>query len=453
MYPTEPRLDLALVGARELAPPQLVRLGHGGRMLLHVFTDPPAGRLDDVPTRPSVDGRVVKILDAGGLPLQMADLGFGHLHLYKAEEPASGGAWRPRQLLVAGDGDADELAFRLLGVEVVAHVAGAEGVEGVVAADADVLAGEPEGAALAEEDHALAYSLACIIAIALEDDDGRTSRLLGTESSTGRVAGPVGRAGRLVRGISDEREDGRGRMAAGMRPRLQLAQMPQERRRYRLRDGGEAGWRGHRRWDVLEEDEIQFSGGGLATAPAAANISALQHATQRGLVMRQVASSVTRWQAGRASQALSSSIASSPITRITDTPRKHVYTSATRIARAMARLAVLLLLAAPLLVAAQFGGGFFEHLFERGDHHQQQRQQDVGSDSSWYRQVYHQAHCSKYLCPGTLSCVDRATHCPCAFPDNEVKFELSDGSKICVSRTGKADVISKRVEMARKGLL
>ncbi|KAK6354537.1 Long chronological lifespan protein 2 [Orbilia brochopaga] len=118
----------------------------------------------------------------------------------------------------------------------------------------------------------------------------------------------------------------------------------------------------------------------------------------------------------------------------------------------MARFAVLLLLTAPLLVAAQFGGGFFEHLFERGDH-QQQRQQDVGSDSSWYRQVYHQAHCSKYLCPGTLSCVDRATHCPCAFPDNEVKFELSDGSKICVSKTGKPDVITKRVELARKGQL
>ncbi|EWC47508.1 hypothetical protein DRE_00476 [Drechslerella stenobrocha 248] len=119
----------------------------------------------------------------------------------------------------------------------------------------------------------------------------------------------------------------------------------------------------------------------------------------------------------------------------------------------MARLPLFLLLTAPLLVAAQFGGGFFEHLFERGDQGQQQRQQDVGSDSSWYQQVFYQAHCSKYLCPGTLSCVDRATHCPCAFPNNEAKFELSDGAKICVSKTGKPDLIASRVELARKGLL
>ncbi|KAK6333679.1 Long chronological lifespan protein 2 [Orbilia blumenaviensis] len=118
-------------------------------------------------------------------------------------------------------------------------------------------------------------------------------------------------------------------------------------------------------------------------------------------------------------------------------------------------LSILLLLLAPLLVAAQFGGGFFEHLFQGGGHdgHHQQRQQDVGSDSSWYRQVYAQAHCSKYLCPGTLSCVDKATHCPCAFPNTEVKFELSDGSVICVSKTGKPNSVTKKVELARKGLL
>ncbi|KAK6534115.1 Long chronological lifespan protein 2 [Arthrobotrys megalospora] len=118
-------------------------------------------------------------------------------------------------------------------------------------------------------------------------------------------------------------------------------------------------------------------------------------------------------------------------------------------------LSLLLLLIAPLLVAAQFGGGFFEHLFQGGHdgHQQQQRHQDVGSDSSWYQQVHAQAHCSKYLCPGTLSCVDRATHCPCAFPNHEVKFELSDGSAICVSKTGKPNSVTKKIELARKGLL
>ncbi|EPS39908.1 hypothetical protein H072_6204 [Dactylellina haptotyla CBS 200.50] len=117
-------------------------------------------------------------------------------------------------------------------------------------------------------------------------------------------------------------------------------------------------------------------------------------------------------------------------------------------------LSVLLLVTGPLLVAAQFGGGFFEHLFNGGEHgHQQQRQQDVGSDSAWYRQTYAQAHCSKYLCPGTLSCVDKATHCPCPFPDHEEKFELSDGSAICITKTGKPGSVSKKVELARKGLL
>lgn len=46
-------------------------------------------------------------------------------------------------------------------VAVVFHVAGGRGVEGVVAAEADVFAGEPEGAALAVEDVAWDHVLVC----------------------------------------------------------------------------------------------------------------------------------------------------------------------------------------------------------------------------------------------------------------------------------------------------
>ncbi|KAF8541593.1 hypothetical protein BDD12DRAFT_731860, partial [Trichophaea hybrida] len=64
------------------------------------------------------------------------------------------------------------------------------------------------------------------------------------------------------------------------------------------------------------------------------------------------------------------------------------------------------------------------------------------------------ATCDKYLCTGTMACVDKPTHCPCAFPDTEQKFELHpDGLAICVSKTGKQGLMARRVELARKGLL
>jgi hypothetical protein len=64
------------------------------------------------------------------------------------------------------------------------------------------------------------------------------------------------------------------------------------------------------------------------------------------------------------------------------------------------------------------------------------------------------AHCSNYLCPGTLSCVHFPHHCPCAFPDQEDKVELSDGSIVCASKGGfAAGEMARKVELARKGLL
>lgn len=64
------------------------------------------------------------------------------------------------------------------------------------------------------------------------------------------------------------------------------------------------------------------------------------------------------------------------------------------------------------------------------------------------------ARCSRYLCPGTLACVHFPHHCPCLHPKVEEKFELGDGSAVCVSKGGyKAGEAARKVELARKGLL
>ncbi|KAF2403062.1 hypothetical protein EJ06DRAFT_541830 [Trichodelitschia bisporula] len=106
-----------------------------------------------------------------------------------------------------------------------------------------------------------------------------------------------------------------------------------------------------------------------------------------------------------------------------------------------------------LFVTSSLQFEFFEQMFG-GQRQQSQQRQNVASDSSWYRQNYEAAHCSNYLCPGTLSCVHFPHHCPCAFPDNEEKAELGDGIAICASKGGyKAGETLRKIELARKGLL
>ncbi|KAF2140207.1 uncharacterized protein K452DRAFT_299590 [Aplosporella prunicola CBS 121167] len=116
---------------------------------------------------------------------------------------------------------------------------------------------------------------------------------------------------------------------------------------------------------------------------------------------------------------------------------------------------VLLFLGLALGASAQFQ--FFEQMFNHGpqQHHRQQQQpQNVPSDPSWYQQRYDEAHCDKYLCPGTLACVHFPHHCPCAFPDVEDKVELGDGIAVCASKGGyKKDETIRKIELARKGLL
>ncbi|KAK3623299.1 Long chronological lifespan protein 2 [Elasticomyces elasticus] len=111
-------------------------------------------------------------------------------------------------------------------------------------------------------------------------------------------------------------------------------------------------------------------------------------------------------------------------------------------------LTAFLLLVLP--ASAQF---FFEHMFG-GQQQQQAQPQNAGSDSAWFQQQYEAAHCDKYLCPATLSCVHFPHHCPCAFPAVEDKVEFGDGSMVCVSKGGWAEgEASRKIELARKGLI
>ncbi|ERF73178.1 hypothetical protein EPUS_03019 [Endocarpon pusillum Z07020] len=162
-------------------------------------------------------------------------------------------------------------------------------------------------------------------------------------------------------------------------------------------------------------------------------------------------------------------------------------------------LAPIILLILPSLTAAQFQ--FFNNFFE-GQQQQPQEKQNVASDSGWYQQVVENgtkyiqltahllcpsicalphllsckttpflaphlyrsdsglhshrniAHCTHYLCPGTLACVHFPHHCPCAYPSVEDKVELGDGIAICASKGGyKAGETARKIELARKGLL
>ncbi|KAI1505793.1 hypothetical protein F5X99DRAFT_415841 [Biscogniauxia marginata] len=108
------------------------------------------------------------------------------------------------------------------------------------------------------------------------------------------------------------------------------------------------------------------------------------------------------------------------------------------------------------IASAQFG--FFEQMFGGSGgghaHQEQQRPQNVPSDSAIYRSNFDRMHCDNYLCPDTLACVHFPHHCPCPWPSNEDKFEMGDGSRICVSKGGfKAGEAARKVELARKGML
>ncbi|QKX61148.1 uncharacterized protein TRUGW13939_08295 [Talaromyces rugulosus] len=107
-----------------------------------------------------------------------------------------------------------------------------------------------------------------------------------------------------------------------------------------------------------------------------------------------------------------------------------------------------------LMATAQAQFQFFEQMFSGGGHGGHQGEQEASSDSSWYQRTWEGAHCTRYLCPGTLACVHFPHHCPCPHPDVEEKVELGEGSAVCASRGGfKAGETARKIELARKGLL
>ncbi|KAJ5908908.1 hypothetical protein N7495_001590 [Penicillium taxi] len=109
-----------------------------------------------------------------------------------------------------------------------------------------------------------------------------------------------------------------------------------------------------------------------------------------------------------------------------------------------------------LVSVAQAQFNFFEHMFGAGQQQQnhQQGSQNAPSDSSRYQNMWSQTPCSNYLCPDTLACVHFPHHCPCPHPGVEEKFELGEGSAICVSKGGfKQGEAARKIELARKGLL
>ncbi|KAI0805640.1 hypothetical protein GGR55DRAFT_690360 [Xylaria sp. FL0064] len=118
---------------------------------------------------------------------------------------------------------------------------------------------------------------------------------------------------------------------------------------------------------------------------------------------------------------------------------------------------ILLLLLAAFTSLAQAQFNFFDQMFGGGGgggQQQQQRPQNVPSDSSFYQNNFERMHCDNYLCPDTLACVHFPHHCPCAWPNNEDKFEMGEGHRICVSKGGFKDgEAARKVELARKGML
>ncbi|KAI1272195.1 hypothetical protein F5Y07DRAFT_392158 [Xylaria sp. FL0933] len=120
----------------------------------------------------------------------------------------------------------------------------------------------------------------------------------------------------------------------------------------------------------------------------------------------------------------------------------------------LSTVSLLLLAIFTSLAQAQFN--FFDQMFGGGGggQQQQQRPQNVPSDSSFYQNNFERMHCDNYLCPDTLACVHFPHHCPCAWPNNEDKFEMGEGHRICVSKGGFKDgEAARKVELARKGML
>ncbi|SNX84960.1 uncharacterized protein MEPE_03669 [Melanopsichium pennsylvanicum] len=73
-----------------------------------------------------------------------------------------------------------------------------------------------------------------------------------------------------------------------------------------------------------------------------------------------------------------------------------------------------ILLLAP--VQAQFFQQFFGGNGGGSMFHQREQEPPPSGDASWFEARVDAAQCTQYLCPRTLSCVAKPSHCPCPFP-------------------------------------
>ncbi|KAG1892252.1 hypothetical protein F4604DRAFT_17972 [Suillus subluteus] len=87
---------------------------------------------------------------------------------------------------------------------------------------------------------------------------------------------------------------------------------------------------------------------------------------------------------------------------------------------------LILLLAASLpLASAQFN--FFDQMFGHSQQQQQQQQQRGSGPSGNSQWMAHSEAlpCSQYLCPSTLTCVERPADCPCPNAE-DIKCTIPD---------------------------
>lgn len=64
------------------------------------------------------------------------------------------------------------------------------------------------------------------------------------------------------------------------------------------------------------------------------------------------------------------------------------------------------------------GGSVFGH---------REQEPPPSGDASWFEARVDAAQCTQYLCPRTLSCVAKPSHCPCPFPQ-QIRCSYKDAS-------------------------
>ncbi len=64
-------------------------------------------------------------------------------------------------------------------------------------------------------------------------------------------------------------------------------------------------------------------------------------------------------------------------------------------------------------------------------------QSSQAGDASWFEARVDAAQCTHYLCPRTLSCVSKPSHCPCPFPQ-QIRCSYGDSSSSAKDHANRA---------------